>query len=109
VETRYEGVNRSAILDDEWKLIVDWQGSGVEDGENDLSLYRYRADPGEVADQADARHQHATELLEGLEAWRRDHPGRLEDGLKARPVLRPEQEEELRALGYLGGDAAEEE
>lgn len=95
-ESGFEDTDKSALLTDEWKLVVDRRRHGGPR----LALYRRPGDEREsvAAEQQDT----AQRLLLALRDWRRAHPGRL-SGPVGRAVLAPEQVEELEALGYARG------
>jgi arylsulfatase A-like enzyme len=93
VETRLSGGASSAILRDGWKLIVRPAGAAPE-------LYHFPGDPAEARDLAAEQPERVVELAARLAAWQRERDARAPaQAVLAEPS--PEEQEALRALGYL--------
>ena len=96
VETAYRSSNRSAILSNGMKLIVDWAGRSAPRFE----LYRRESDPHEASDLAEQEPEAVQRLLDRLSAWQRAHPGRVGDEIE-RTELTKGEEQALRSLGDI--------
>jgi choline-sulfatase len=96
VETAYRSSNRSAVLSDGMKLIVDWMGRDAPRFE----LYRRESDPHETSNLAEQEPEAVQRLLDQLSAWRSAHPGRAGDEVE-RTELSKGEEQALRSLGYI--------
>jgi arylsulfatase A-like enzyme len=97
VETAYEDAMASAILDDRWKLIVDY--SAAAGAEPTLRLYALD-DVGEQVDRSRERADVASRLLGRLADWQRAHPPRI-DASRLDTRVDRETRERLRSLGYV--------
>ncbi len=81
-----------AVVHDDWKLI--WTPFQTPDRE--WELYDLRSDPAETRNLYRADHPRVADLRHRLEAWLEPH----EQATRRAPI-RPEDEEALRALGYI--------
>jgi arylsulfatase A-like enzyme len=93
VETQYRAANKSAILLDGHKLIVNY----VRETAPTLTLFDQTR--GESENLALVEPELAQELLQRLTAWQNAHPGRIGEAREA-AELSPAEVEGLRTLGY---------
>jgi len=96
VETAYRSSNKSAVLSNGMKLIVDWLGRDAPRFE----LYRRESDPQETSNLAEQEPETVQHLFDQLSAWQRAHPGRVGDEVE-RSELSKGEEQALRSLGYI--------
>ena len=84
-----------AVYQGDWKLLHDGQTYQYQ-------LFNLREDPGETTDQGRARRQTLIAMRNALEAWQAQVDATAA-GLKDReaPDLTAEEQERLRALGYI--------
>lgn len=88
-----ESVTQVALRAGDLKLIAERDGRGA-------ALYDLAADPGETRDVAGERRRELAAMRDLLARWER---GLAAAAPTAAEELDPETEEQLRALGYLGG------
>ena len=98
---------RPVLADNGWLAVYDGPLKAVVGAEGGDRLYDLAADPGESRDLAAERPAELARLAAAAAAWRAseerllDRLGRRRDPAAPSP-LTPEEEERLRALGYLG-------
>lgn len=87
-ETSHHQVNRSAILRDDWKLIVDFELSPGSDTPRivDRFLFPYRREPREQWDYSDQKLTLTNELTDLLRSWQRDSAPRVSDDEARAPL-----------------------
>jgi arylsulfatase A-like enzyme len=103
VETRFQDVDRSALIWSEWKLIAPHPEAG-EGGSSPTNppceLYQFRADPEETTNLAAGRPYLVQRMQSMLTAWQRAHAP-LVPGEELGVELSSQTIEDLKALGYV--------
>lgn len=92
-ESSWRGINRQAVREGKWKLIVDELSGGVQ-------LFDLESDPSETMDLAAEQPDQVSRLRELLFRLTRMPAGVRVEG--ARGEVDVEAEDALRAIGYLG-------
>ncbi len=99
VETAMMGVNKSAIIHDGWKLIVNYGTRNMNDRES-RELYRFVEDPLEQSNRAEDESEVADHLFRRLKGWQDSCDARL-SLLPEDAAVSDEERRALEALGYL--------
>jgi arylsulfatase A-like enzyme len=102
VETRYKLVNRSALLQDGWKLIVNYESSGMKEKSEQpaFKLFRYREDRHEKENLVAAQPKRVGAMFRELTRWQQERGARQVEGIM-RGEMSDQELEALRSLGYL--------
>lgn len=99
VETSMMGINKSAILGDGWKLIVNYE-TGESRNPVSRELYRFAEDPLEKNNQEEQEEELTRTLFRRLGAWQDSCDARIA-GAPQETTISDEERRALEALGYL--------
>ena len=97
IQTQFAGVDKDAVIERDWKLIVDW-AAGASDPA--IELYHLRMDFRERRNLAGRNSDLEARLLRRLRSWERERRRRRVISDEAAEMT-PGEKEALRTLGYL--------